>query len=106
MQKTQPSEISTGVERALGEPWLVRLFIAGSTPASMAAIRNIKTLQAEYFPPGSIVEVIDLLENPAAAQRDHVLAIPTLVRVKPTPLRRVIGNLNDVEKTLVALGLK
>jgi circadian clock protein KaiB len=105
MQKARTTETSSRPERAFGEPWLVRLFIAGATPTSMAAIRNLKTLEAEYFPAGSTVEVIDLLENPAAAQRDHILAIPTLVRVKPAPLRRVIGNLNDLGKTLAALGL-
>ena len=86
------------------EPWIVRLFIAGYTPASMAAIRNLKILEAEYFPAGSKVEIIDLLENPDAGRRDRILAIPTLVRLKPEPLRRIIGNLSDIQRALKILG--
>ena len=85
---------------------MVRLFVAGYTPASMAAIRNLKVLEAEYFPQGSKVEIIDLVENPEAAKRDHVLAIPTLVRLKPAPLRRIIGSLNDIPRTLKILGFR
>jgi circadian clock protein KaiB len=87
-------------------PWFVRLFIAGYTPASMAAIRNLKVLEAEYFPPGSKVEIIDLLEQPEAGRRDHVMAIPTLIRIKPEPLRRIIGSLSDFPRTLKILGFK
>jgi circadian clock protein KaiB len=86
------------------EPWHLRLFIAGYTPASMAAISSLKVLEQEFLPPNSNLEIIDLLENPDAGRRDHVLAIPTLVRVKPPPVRRIIGNLNDFPRTLKTLG--
>jgi circadian clock protein KaiB len=61
-------------------------------------------MEAEYFPSGSTLEVIDLVENPEAGVRDNVLAIPTLVRVKPGPVRRIVGSLNDIQKALKILG--
>ena len=70
------------------EPWQLRLYIAGWTPASVAALRTVKALEAEYFPPGSTVEVIDLVERPEAGVEDNVLAIPTLVKMRPDPMRR------------------
>lgn len=91
-------------EPVLEEPRFVRLFIAGDTPSSIAAVRNLKLLEAEYFPSGSKLEIVDLLENPEAGRRDHILAIPTLIRLKPQPLRRIIGSLNDFGRTLKILG--
>jgi circadian clock protein KaiB len=86
------------------EPWHVKLYIAGWTPSSIAALRSVKIMEQEYLPPGSTVEVIDLLEQPAAGVADNVLAIPMIVRVRPTPVRRIIGNLNDIPKALKILG--
>ena len=86
------------------EPWQLRLYIAGWTPASVAALRTVKALEAEYFPPGSTVEVIDLVERPEAGVEDNVLAIPTLVKMRPHPMRRIVGNLSDVPKALKILG--
>src|SRR5690242_20925351 len=99
MNESHP-HISRKYDSVHGEPWVVKLFVAGYTPASMAAIKNWKVLEAEYFPPGSKVEIIDLVENPEAGRREHVLAIPTLVRLKPGPLRRIIGSLNDIPRPL------
>ena len=87
-----------------GEPWHLRLYIAGWTPAGVAALSSLKALEAEYLPQGSTVEVIDLLEQPQAGVRDNVLAIPTLVRVSPKPVRRIVGNLSDLPKALKILG--
>jgi circadian clock protein KaiB len=89
---------------ASAAPWLLRVYIAGLTPSSMAAVRNAKMLQAEYLPEGSQVEIIDLLADPEAGIHDHVLAVPTVVRVRPEPVRRIVGNLNDIDKTLKVLG--
>ena len=104
------SDSRTNAERkndlVAGEPWVVKLFVAGYTPASMAAIKNLKVLEAEYFPQGSQVEIVDLVENPEGGREQHVLAIPTLVRLKPGPLRRIIGSLNDIPRTLKVLGFR
>jgi circadian clock protein KaiB len=86
------------------EPWHVRLYLVRWTPSSISALQTIKLLEAEYFPAGSIVEVIDLLENPEAGVRDNVLAVPTVVRVRPAPVRRIVGSLSDIPKTLKILG--
>src|SRR5688500_10455638 len=100
MNGSKHPEISGGQGADAGEPWHVRLYIAGWTASSLAALRNVKLLEAEYFPPGSKVEVIDLVEDPEAGLRDHILAIPTLVKVRPEPVRRIIGNLGNTEKAL------
>jgi circadian clock protein KaiB len=86
------------------EPWHLRVYIVRWTPASVAALRTVKEMEAEYFPPGSVIEVIDLLETPEAGARDNVLAIPTVVRIRPGPVRRIVGSLDDVSKALKILG--
>src|SRR5438552_3762705 len=86
------------------EPWHVRLYVVGWTPSSLAALRTVKILEAEHFPSGSKVEVIDLLEFPEAGIADNVLAVPMVVRVRPEPVRRIIGGLDDVAKALRILG--
>ena len=86
------------------EPWHVKLYIAGWTAASVAALQTVKALEAEYFPEGSIVEVVDLIEQPEMGVRDNVLAIPTVVKVSPAPVRRIVGNLSNIPKTLKVLG--
>lgn len=88
-----------------GEPWHVRLYIAGWTPASLAALRSVQALEQEYFPAGSKVEVINIRERPEEGVRDNILAIPTVVKVRPTPVRRIVGNLSNIPKTLKVLGL-
>jgi circadian clock protein KaiB len=87
------------------EPWQLRLYIAGWTPASIEAVRNVKLLESEYLPQGSTVEIIDVVQQPALAHRDNILAIPTVVRVHPLPVRRMLGNLGDIAKARKALGL-
>ncbi|HUS34223.1 MAG TPA: circadian clock KaiB family protein [Verrucomicrobiae bacterium] len=86
------------------EPWHLRLYISGWTPSSVSALHTLKALQAEYLPEGSTVEVVDLIERPEAGVRDNVLAIPTLVKVSPEPVRRIVGNLSDLPKALKILG--
>ena len=86
------------------EPWHLRLYIAGWTPASVAALHSLKALEAEYLPAGSTVEVVNLIERPEAGVQDNVLAIPTLVKVSPQPMRRIVGNLNNLPKALKILG--
>jgi circadian clock protein KaiB len=86
--------------------WVLRLYIAGQTPKSLAAISNLHRICEEHLAGQYHIEVIDLLEKPQLAEGDKIIAIPTLVRKLPAPLRKIIGDLSDTEKTLVGLQLK
>lgn len=83
--------------------WELRLYVAGQTPKCLAALANLKRICDEHLPGRYQLEVIDLLENPKLAREDNILAIPTLVRKLPTPLRKVIGDLSNHEGVLVRL---
>ena len=84
----------------------LRLYVAGQTPKSITAFANLKKLCEEYLPGRYKIEVIDLVENPQLAAGDQILALPTLVRKLPEPLKRIIGSLSDKEKFLVGMDLK
>ncbi|HEX5323834.1 MAG TPA: circadian clock KaiB family protein [Capsulimonadaceae bacterium] len=86
--------------------WALRLYVAGKTPKSLAAIANLKRICEEHLAGKYQIELIDLLENPQLAQGDQILAIPTLVRQLPTPIKKIIGDLSNTEKTLVGLDLR
>lgn len=86
--------------------WQLRLYVAGKTPKCVAAFENLKRYCEEHLKGQYSIEVIDLLENPQLAEGDQILAIPTLVRHVPEPLRRIIGDLSNEEKVLVGLDLK
>jgi circadian clock protein KaiB len=86
--------------------WRLRLYTAGQTPKSLKAISNLHRICEEHLDGQYEIEVIDLLETPHLAEGDKVIAIPTLVRSLPEPIRRIIGDLSDTEKTLVGLQLK
>ena len=88
------------------EKWQLRLYTAGQTPKSLAAFRNLKKVCEEHLPGQYEIEVIDLLVNPRLAKEDQIVAIPTLVRKLPDPIRKIIGDLSDVERTLVGLQLR
>ena len=85
---------------------LLRLYIAGQTPKSLAAISNLKKICSEYLGGRYKVEVIDLMKNPALAQDHQILAIPTLVRQVPVPLRKIIGDLSNTQQVLVGLDIR
>jgi len=88
------------------EKWELRLYTAGQTPKSLAAFRNLKKVCDEHLPGQYEIEVIDLLANPRLAKDHQIVAIPTLVRKLPNPIRKIIGDLSDVERTLVGLDLR
>ena len=88
------------------ERWELRLYIAGQTPKSRTALANIQKLCDEHVPGRYEIDVINLLENPQLAQGDQIVAIPTLVRKLPEPLRKIIGDLSDTERVLVGLQLR
>ncbi len=83
--------------------WNLRLYVAGQTPKSVTALANLKRICDEHLNGQYSVEVIDLMENPQLARRDQIVAIPTLVRELPSPLKRIIGDLSNTERVLVGL---
>jgi circadian clock protein KaiB len=87
------------------EGYNLRLYVAGQTPKSMAAIANLKTICDAHLSGRYNVTIIDLMKDPALAQRDQIVAIPTLIRHLPEPLKRIIGDLSNVEKVLVGLDI-
>jgi circadian clock protein KaiB len=86
--------------------WELRLYVAGKTARSVAAFENLTRLCEEHLPGKYKIEVVDLLVHPQLARGDQIVAIPTLVRKLPEPIRKVIGDLSNVERTLVGLQLR
>jgi circadian clock protein KaiB len=86
--------------------WQLLLYIAGQTPKSIKALSNIKKYAEEYLKGIYSIEIIDLLVNPQLAEGDQILAVPTLVRKFPEPIRKIIGDLSNEEKVLVGLNIK
>ena len=89
-----------------GGKWDLRLYTAGQSPKSLAALANLKKVCDEHLAGRYSIEVIDLLKNPRLAKDDQIVAIPTLVRKLPEPLRRIVGDLSDTERALVGLQLR
>ena len=96
----------TSSEPVNGEKWALRLYTAGQSPKSLAALANLKRVCEEHLAGRYSIEVVDLMKNPRLAKDDQIVAIPTLVRKLPEPLRRIVGDLSDTERTLVGLQLK
>jgi circadian clock protein KaiB len=88
------------------EPWVLRLYVAGQTPKSLTAFANLKQICEEHLAGRYRIEVIDLLKNPTLAKGDQILALPTLVRKLPEPVRKIIGDLSNTERVLVGLDLR
>jgi len=86
--------------------WKLRLYVAGQTPKSLTAFTNLKRLCEERLQGRYVLEVIDLLKTPQLAADDQILAIPTLVRKLPFPIRKIIGDLSNTERVLVGLDLQ
>jgi circadian clock protein KaiB len=102
MTKAQdtPDDLPDPVE---GKPWELRLYVAGQTPKSVRAFANLKQICEEHMAGQYRIEVIDLLENPHLGKRDQIVAIPTLIRRLPEPVRKIIGDLANTERVLVGL---
>ena len=88
------------------ETWKLRLYVTGRTPSCVRALANLQHACARWLPGQHHIEVIDLLENPRLAKDDQIVAIPTLVRKLPEPLRRIIGDLSNTERMFVGLDLR
>ena len=87
------------------ERWNLRLYVAGQTPKSIRAFANLKKICREHLEGNYSIEIIDLLKRPQLASGDQILAIPTLVRKLPTPMKKIIGDLSNTERVLVGLDL-
>ena len=87
------------------ETFLLKLFVAGQTPKSLAAITNLRKICEDHLKGHYEIEVIDLIEEPSLARTNQILAIPTLVRSLPTPISRIIGDLSDENKVLLGLNI-
>ncbi len=96
---------SNGKARSKSEVWNLRLYIAGQTTKSIAAIANLKRICEGYKPIRFKVDVIDLMQKPHLARHDQIVAIPTLIRDVPVPIKRIIGDLSATERVLVGLDL-
>ena len=86
--------------------WELRLYVAGQTPKCLAAFANLKRLCEAHLAGAYRIEVVDLLKNPQLAQGDQILAIPTLVRKLPEPMKKIIGDLSNTERVLIGLDLR
>jgi circadian clock protein KaiB len=86
--------------------WELRLYVAGQTPKSLAAFANLQRICEEHLAGRYEIEVIDLMKNPQLARGDQILALPTLVRKLPEPVRKIIGDLSNTERVLVGLDLR
>jgi circadian clock protein KaiB len=95
-------EVPTGA----GSTFQLRLYVAGQTPKSVRAFENLKRLCDTHLPDRYEIEIIDLLLNPQLGAGDQILAIPTLVRRLPEPMKKIIGDLSDTERVLVGLDLR
>ena len=102
MEKSKPHARTRRAEKN----WELRLYVAGQTPKSLAAFANLKKICEEHLAGQYHIEVIDLLKKPQLASGDQILAIPTLVRKLPEPIRKIIGDLSDTERVLVGLNLR
>jgi circadian clock protein KaiB len=99
-------QVSAGMASGKTERWDLRLYVAGHTARSLAAFANLKSICEEHLAGKYHIEVIDLLKNPQLAKGDQIVAVPTLVRKLPEPVRKIIGHLSDTEKVLVGLQLR
>src|SRR5690554_6597292 len=94
------------INEATSPLWELRLYVAGQTPKCLAALANLNRICEEHMPGQYRLEVIDLLENPRLAREHQILAIPTLVRKLPVPVRKIIVDLSDQERVLLGLDVK
>jgi circadian clock protein KaiB len=104
--KTKTARRSTGTKPDEPVKWDLRLYVAGQTPRAIAALENLKRICEEHLSGEYHIEVVDLLQNPQLARGDQILAVPTLVRKLPEPVRKIIGDLSNTERVLVGLDLR
>ncbi|MFA4831695.1 MAG: circadian clock protein KaiB [Patescibacteria group bacterium] len=104
-KKPKTSRRTEQPAKARSDKWVLRLYVAGQTPKAVTAFNNLKLICEEQLKGKYHIEVIDLLKNPQLARDDQILAVPTLVRKLPLPVRNIIGDLSNTERVLVGLDL-
>lgn len=106
--KKENSDITIKKEKltkSSGDMWVLRLYVAGQTPKAITAFTNLKRICEEQLNGKYSIEVIDLLKNPHLANEFQIVALPTLIRKLPVPVRKIIGDLSDTERVLIGLDL-
>lgn len=103
---TLPERAVTPDQTSDSEFWELRLFVAGQTPKSLTAFANLRRLCEEHLAGRYQIEIVDLLAHPELARGEQIVAIPTLVRKLPEPIRKIVGDLSNTEKTLLGLQLR
>ena len=103
--KAKTEKLQQELAETESDKWVLRLYVAGQTPKSIAAFQNLKAICEVQLEGKYKIEVIDLLVNPQLSRDDQILAIPTLVRKLPVPVRKIIGDLSNTERVLVGLDL-
>ena len=106
MKKEQPGKKKPADSVPVEEAWILRLYMAGQTPKSITAFAYLKKICDEHLAGKYRIEIVDLIKNPALAKGDLILAIPTLVRQLPPPVKKLIGDLANTERVLVGLDIK
>ena len=101
-----PGPPTDATDDPAGERWNLRLYVAGMTPAARRALDNVEKICEEHLANRYTIDVIDLLENPQLAEGEQIIAVPTLVRHLPAPVRKIIGDLSATEKVLVGLDIR
>ena len=104
-EKSDLKTIKRKPPKADDDKWVLRLYVAGKSPKALTAFANLKKICEEQLEGKYSIEVIDLLINPARGNEDQILALPTLVRKLPVPVRKIIGDLSDTDRVLVGLNL-
>lgn len=100
------SKVATSRRRRKAMAWELRLYVAGTTPKSVAAFANLKEICESHMGGRYRIEIVDLLRNPQLASGDQIVAVPTLVRRLPHPVKKIIGDLSNTDRVLVGLDLK
>lgn len=104
--ESSTEQFELAIEQAKNENYLLRLYVTGSTPQSVLAVTNIKKICEEHLKGRYDLEVIDLYQKPTLAQGEQIIAAPTLIKKLPPPLRRIIGDMSNLERVLVGLDLQ
>jgi len=105
-RKTATKKLETGLSKSKEAKYVLRLYVAGTTPKSVTAIENIKRICEEYLKGRYVLEVVDIYQQPVLAKGDQIIAVPTLIKKLPLPLRKFIGDMSTTERILVGLDLR
>jgi circadian clock protein KaiB len=103
---SEPHPVNDGIGGNTGEPWDLCLYVTDRSPKCLRAIENLRRACEEHLAGRYTIEIVDLLENPRRAADDQILAVPTLVRRLPSPIRKLVGDLSDDDRLLVGLQLR